>query len=84
MFATMVAGLCAFVLENTHEPIELRVPAACYPAVAIGFVGRNNVGSGGLVLAEGRRRLLSRSTNIFTIFRVDTIAETSAILRIDD
>jgi hypothetical protein len=83
MFTTLVAGLCAFVLENAHDPIEVRVPAARYPAVAIGFVGRDTCRVG-LVLADGQSTPLILIYGLLHRFRVGTIAEACAILTFDD
>jgi hypothetical protein len=55
MFTMLIGGLCAFVLENANDPIKVRVAAARYPAVAIGFTGRDTCRVG-LVLPKGNRR----------------------------
>jgi hypothetical protein len=83
MFTTLIAGLCAFVLENTNDPIEVRVPAARYPAVAIGFIGRDTCRIG-LVLAEGQSTPFIPINGHLHSFRVEKITEAAAILRIDD
>jgi hypothetical protein len=83
MFTTLIAGLCAFVLENTNDPIEVRVPAARYPAVAIGFIGRDTCRIG-LVLAEGQSTPLIPIRGHLHSFRVEKITEGAAILQIDD
>jgi hypothetical protein len=83
MFTTLIAGLCAFVLENTENPIEVRVPAGSYPAVAIGFIGRDKCRVG-LVLGEGQSTPLIPTNGHLHSFRVETIAEASAVLTIDD
>jgi hypothetical protein len=77
MFTMLIGGLCAFVLESTNDPIEVRVPAARYPAVAIGFVGRDTCRVG-LVLAEGQSTPLIPIAGHLYSFRVEKIAETEA------
>jgi hypothetical protein len=83
MFTMLIGGLCAFVLENSNDPIEVRVPAARFPAVAIGFVGRDTCRVG-LVLAEGQSTPLIPIAGHLYSFRVEKIEETGAILVIDN
>jgi hypothetical protein len=82
MFTMLIGGLCAFVLENPNDPIEVRVPAARFPAVAIGFVGRDTCRVG-LVLAEGQLTPMIPIAGHLYSFRVEKIAETSAIVIVD-
>ena len=83
MFTMLIGGLCAFVLENPNDPIEVRVPATRYPAVAIGFVGRDTCRVG-LVLAEGQSTPLIPIAGHLYSFRVEKIAETEAVLVVDN
>jgi hypothetical protein len=83
MFTLLIGGLCAFVLENANDPIEVRVPAARYPAVAIGFTGRDTCRVG-LVLAEGQSTPLIPINGHLYRFRVEKIGEASAVLTVDD
>jgi hypothetical protein len=83
MFTMLIGGLCAFVLENPNDPIEVRVPAAGFPAVAIGFVGRDTCRVG-LVLAEGQSTPLIPIAGHLYTFRVAKIAETEAVLVVDN
>jgi hypothetical protein len=69
-------------VENSNDPIEVRVPAARFPAVAIGFVGRDTCRVG-LVLAEGQSTPLIPIAGHLYSFRVEKIEETGAILVID-
>jgi hypothetical protein len=78
MFTMLIGGLCAFVLENRNDPIEERVSAARYPAVAIGFVGRDTCRVG-LVLAEGQSTPLIPIAGHLYAFRVEKIAETAIV-----
>jgi hypothetical protein len=58
------------------------LPAAHFPAVAIGLVGRDTCRVG-LVLAEGQSTPMIRIGGHLYSFRVEKIAETSAVLVVD-
>jgi hypothetical protein len=83
MFTMLIGGLCAFVLENNNDPVEVRVFAARYPAVAIGVIGRDTCRVG-LVLAEGQSTPLIPINGHLYRFRVEKIGVSSAALIVDD